>query len=210
MPCSFIINSSSFNDTWISNKISSYLFANRNRAKINKFVITKFVLQISDLCNEWIPDSRCLVKSLDSDIFIHVGAVWVPICKRELHDARPPEPGHASDHYRFLRWTKSESGCQATTIPWKVELAAVVFFARQLTLSNSCPPLVMESIYELSAGRETCLGCTPLPSYFNTKMENFLLHANLDWRIFMYIFRWKNSKIRNPRIKTSTPSWKRI
>lgn len=116
----------------------------------------------------------------DSDIFIHVGAVWVPICKRELHDARPPEPGHASDHYRFLRWTKSESGCQATTIPWKVELAAVVFFARQLTLSNSCPPLVMESIYELSAGRETCLGCTPLPSYFNTKMENFLLHANLD------------------------------
>lgn len=42
--------------------------------------------------------------------------MWIPVCKCELHDARPPEPGHASDHYRFLRWTKSESGCQATSI----------------------------------------------------------------------------------------------
>ena len=96
------------------------------------------------------------------------------------------------------------------SIRWKVELAAVVFFARQFTLSNSySPSLVMESIYELA--RETCLGRTPLPSYFNIKMENFLFHTNLI-RIFIYIIRmelFQKLKITNPRIKTRTPSWNR-
>lgn len=83
-------------------------------------------------------------------MFIHVGAVWhVNVNYQKAQ--QPPEPGHASDHYCFLPWTKSESGRQAASIPWKLELAAVVFFSRQLTLSNSCPSsLVMESIYELS------------------------------------------------------------
>lgn len=91
MPCSFIINSSSLNDTWMSNKISSYLFANRNRAKINKFVITKFVLQISDLCNEWIPDSRCLVKSpIPTYLF-----TWVP-CGYRYVNVSYTTPGHLS------------------------------------------------------------------------------------------------------------------
>ena len=70
-------------------------------------------------------------------------------------------------------------------------------------------PLVMESIYELA--RETCLDCTPLPSYFNIKMENFLFHTNLI-RIFIYIIRmelFQKLKITNPRIKTRTPSWNR-
>lgn len=113
-------------------------------------------------------------------MFIHVGAVWhVNVNYQKAQ--QPPEPGHASDHYCFLLWTKSESGRQAASIPSETRACCGRIFLTTIDIIEFVPLLPCNGINLRVVEKRASVAP---PSYSNIK--NGISYFNKTHDIYLH------------------------